>query len=94
MELKRLKLARKPLFAVPNHLVDQFAKEFIRLYPNANILVVGRDETGKDRNVLMARIATGDWDGVIAQGSRRIGRTTVIGRGYPGLVGERQCIAP
>ena len=69
MELKRLKLARKPLFAVPNHLVDQFAKEFIRLYPNATILVVGRDEVGKDRNVLMAKIATGNWDGVIVSHS-------------------------
>lgn len=69
MELKRLKLARKPLFAVPNHLVDQFAKEFIRLYPNATILVVGRDEIGKDRNVLMAKIATGNWDGVIVSHS-------------------------
>lgn len=69
MELKRLKLAKKPLFAVPNHLVDQFAKEFIRLYPNANILVVGRDEVGKNRNVLMAKIATGSWDGVICSHS-------------------------
>jgi N12 class adenine-specific DNA methylase len=69
MELKRLKLAKKPMFAVPNHLVDQFAKEFIRLYPNANILVVGRDEAGKNRNVLMSRIATGDWDGVIVSHS-------------------------
>ena len=69
MELKRLKLARKPLFAVPNHLVDQFAKEFIRLYPNATILVVGRDEIDRDRNVLMAKIATGNWDGVIVSHS-------------------------
>jgi N12 class adenine-specific DNA methylase len=49
--------------------VDQFAKEFIRLYPNATILVVGRDEVGKDRNVLMAKIATGNWDGVIVSHS-------------------------
>ncbi len=69
MELKRLKLARKPLFAVPNHLVDQFAKEFLRLYPKANLLVVGRDEVGKDRNILMAKIATGDWDGVVCSHS-------------------------
>jgi N12 class adenine-specific DNA methylase len=65
MELKRLKLARKPLFVVLNHLVDQFAKEFIRLYPNANLLVVSKYEIGKHRNVLMSRIATGNWDGVI-----------------------------
>lgn len=65
MELKRLGLARKPLFAVPNHLVDQFAKEFIRLYPNATILVVGREDVGRDRNVLLSKIATGNWDGVI-----------------------------
>ncbi len=69
MELKRLKLARKPLFAVPNHLVDQFAKEFLRLYPSANILVISRDEVGKDRNVLMAKIATGDWDGIVCSHS-------------------------
>ena len=69
MELKRLKLASKPLFAVPNHLVNQFAKEFLRLYPNANILVVNRDEVGKNRDVLMAKIATGNWDGVIVSHS-------------------------
>jgi hypothetical protein len=69
MELKRLHLARKPFFAVPNHLTEQFAKEFLRLYPRANLLVVGRDDMGKRRNVLMSRIATQEWDGIVASHS-------------------------
>lgn len=66
MELKRLGLARKPLFAVPNHMLGQFSSELLALYPGANILVATKEdfEKGK-RQTLMSRIATGNWDAVI-----------------------------
>jgi len=66
MELRRLGLARKPLFAVPNHMLGQFASELLTLYPGANILAAGKEdfEKGK-RELLMSRIATSNWDAVI-----------------------------
>lgn len=66
MELKRLGLARKPLFVVPNHMLGQFSSELLTLYPGANILVATKDdfEKGK-RKTLMSGIATGNWDAVI-----------------------------
>ena len=66
MELKRLGLARKPLFIVPNHMLGQFASELLTLYPGANILVATKDDFEKERRkTLMSRIATGNWDAVI-----------------------------
>jgi N12 class adenine-specific DNA methylase len=66
MELKRLGLARKPLFAVPNHMLGQFSSELLTLYPGANILVATKDDFEKEkRKTLMSRIATGNWDAVI-----------------------------
>jgi N12 class adenine-specific DNA methylase len=66
MELKRLGLARKPLFTVPNHMLGQFASELLTLYPGANILVATKDDFEKERRkTLMSRIATGNWDAVI-----------------------------
>jgi len=66
MELKRLGLARKPLFTVPNHMLGQFSSELLTLYPGANILVATKDDFEKDkRKTLMSRIATGNWDAVI-----------------------------
>ncbi len=66
MELKRLGLARKPLFVVPNHMLGQFASEFLALYPGANLLVATKDDFEKEkRQTLMSRIATGNWDAVI-----------------------------
>ena len=66
MESRRLGLCQKPLFAVPNHLTEQWATEFLRLYPSANILVAKKKdfETG-NRKKFCARIATGDYDAVI-----------------------------
>jgi len=66
MELRRLGLAKKPMFVVPNHLVDQWGAEFLKLYPQARIFVAGREhfETGK-RQEAMARIATGNFDAVV-----------------------------
>ena len=66
MELKRLGRIRKPLFAVPNHLVGQWAADFLKLYPGAKILVPDKkDFESVRRNKIMSRIATGDWDAVI-----------------------------
>lgn len=66
IEMKRLGLARKPLFAVPNHMLSQFATELLTLYPNATILAAGKDDFAKDRRAqLFSRIATGNWDAVI-----------------------------
>lgn len=66
MELKRLGLSQKPFYVVPNHLTEQWGGEFLRLYPNANILVAGKkDFESKRRKRLMSRIATGEWDAVI-----------------------------
>ena len=66
MELKRLGLARKPLIAVPNHMLGQFSSELLTLYPGANILVASKDDFEKERRkTLMSRIATGNWDAVI-----------------------------
>lgn len=66
MELKRLGIANKPMFVVPNHLTEQWGQEFLRLYPNANILVATKKDFQKNnRKKLMARIATGEWDAVI-----------------------------
>jgi len=66
MELKRLGLAQKPLFAVPNHMLGQFSSELLTLYPGANILVASKDDFEKEkRKTLMSRIATGNWDAVI-----------------------------
>lgn len=66
MELRRMGLASKPMIVVPNHLVGQWGKEFIQLYPNANILVATKkDFEAANRKRLVARIANGDWDAVI-----------------------------
>ena len=66
MELKRLGLCQKSLFAVPNHLTEQWASEFLRLYPNAKLLVTSKkDFESANRKKFCARIATGDYDAVI-----------------------------
>ncbi len=66
MEAKRLGLCRKPMFAVPNHLTEQWASEFLRLYPSANVLVATKkDFEPANRKKFCARIATGDYDAVI-----------------------------
>ncbi len=66
IELKRLGLAQKPMFVVPNHMLEQFASELLTLYPTANILVAGKEDfEASKRAQLFSRIATGNWDGVI-----------------------------
>ncbi|MSC47283.1 hypothetical protein GKD85_15760 [Faecalibacterium prausnitzii] len=66
MEAKRLGLCQKSLFVVPNHLTEQWASEFLRLYPNAKLLVTSKkDFEPGNRKKFCARIATGDYDAVI-----------------------------
>jgi N12 class adenine-specific DNA methylase len=66
MEMKRLGMANKPAYVVPNHMLEQFAAEFLRAYPTANILMATKEDLeGDKRRLLLSRIATGDWDGVL-----------------------------
>ena len=71
MTKRRMGLARKPTFAVPNHLVEQWAADWMRLYPAAKIIAVTKNDFTKDRRkLLFSRIATGDFDGVIVAHSQ------------------------
>ncbi len=66
IELKRLGLATKPMFVVPNHMLGQFSSELLTLYPTANILVAGKEDfEASKRARLFSRIATANWDAVI-----------------------------
>lgn len=66
MECKRLGMCHKSLFAVPNHLTEQVGDDFLKLYPNANILVATKEDFKADnRKKLMSKIATGNYDAVI-----------------------------
>jgi N12 class adenine-specific DNA methylase len=70
MELRRMGLAKKPMFVVPNHLVEQWGAAFLQLYPHANIYVAGKDSfSSGNRQKAMSRIATGNWDAVIVSHS-------------------------
>ena len=66
MEMRRLGLAKKPMFVVPNHLVEQWGAEFLKVYPQARLFIAGREHfaTG-NRQRAMARIASGNFDAVI-----------------------------
>jgi N12 class adenine-specific DNA methylase len=66
MESKRLGLCNKSLFVVPNHIIEQFATEFLQLYPSANIMVATKkDFATNNRKKFCSRIATGDYDAII-----------------------------
>ena len=66
MKRKQAGLAKKPMFVVPNHMLEQFAREFMQLYPNAHLLVAAKEDLAKDRRkLLVAKIASGEWDGII-----------------------------
>ena len=88
MKLKQAGLVKKPLYVVPNHMLEQFAREFMQLYPNAKLLVAGKEDFSKQRRKLLtAKIASGEWDGIIMTHSsfERIG----MSRGLPGAVFAR-----
>ena len=66
MELRRLQLASKPAVVVPNHMLEQFTREWLQLYPQARVLAAGTEDlAGARRKLLVGRVATGDWDAVI-----------------------------
>src|SRR5262249_29410580 len=76
MKMKQAGLVKKPMYVVPNHLLEQFAREFQQLYPNARLLVATKDDLSRDRRKLLtAKIASGDWDGILVTHSsfERIG---------------------
>jgi N12 class adenine-specific DNA methylase len=76
MKMKQASLIKKPMFVVPNHMLEQFAREFMQLYPTAKLLIAGKDDLTRDRRKhLTAKIASGDWDGIITTHSsfERIG---------------------
>lgn len=81
MKMRQAGLIRKPMYVVPNHLLEQFGREFLHLYPNARLLMAGKEDLTPDRRKhLTAKIASGEWDGVIVTHSsfERIG----MSRGY------------
>lgn len=66
MELKRLGLVNKPAIVVPNHMLDQFSREFLQAYPQARLLAAGTEDlAGEKRRSFVARATTGDWDAVV-----------------------------
>ncbi len=66
MEAKRIGLAHKPLYVVPNHMLEQFTREFLQFYPAARVLMATKEDLAKDRRqAFMAKVATNDWDGVV-----------------------------
>lgn len=66
MESKRLDLSNKALFVVPNHIIEQFASEFLQLYPSANILVATKKDFSTNyRKRFCSKIATGEYDAII-----------------------------
>ena len=76
MKMKQAGLIKKPMFVVPNHMLEQFAREFMQLYPTAKLLVAAKEDLTRDRRkMLTAKIASGDWDGIIVTHSsfERIG---------------------
>ena len=65
-ELRRLGMAKKPAIVVPNHMLEQFTREYLALYPRANVLAAGTEDLKKEnRRLFVAKVATGDWDAVI-----------------------------
>jgi N12 class adenine-specific DNA methylase len=66
MELRRLGLARKPVHVVPNHCLEQYTAELVRLYPAASVLMATKDDLARgSRREFVARVATGDWDAIV-----------------------------
>jgi N12 class adenine-specific DNA methylase len=76
MKMKQAGLIKKPLVAIPNHMLEQFGREFLQLYPNAKLLIASKEDFTKERRkFLTAKIASGDWDAIIVTHSsfERIG---------------------
>jgi len=66
MKMKQAGLTKKPVFVVPNHMLEQFGREFMQLYPTAKLLIATKEDLARDRRkFLTAKIASHDWDGII-----------------------------
>jgi len=66
MKMKQTGLIRRALYVVPNHMLEPFGREFLHLYPNARLLIAGKEDVTRDRRTLLtARIASGEWDGIV-----------------------------
>jgi len=78
-ELKRMGLVNKPVIVVPNHMLDQFAREWLQVYPQARILAASSDDlAGDKRRLFVARAAANDWDGIVMTRTafQRVGLST------------------
>ena len=76
MKMQQAGLINKPLYVVPNHMLEQFARECLQLYPNARLLIAAKEDFTRDRRKLLtAKMASGAWDGIITTHSsfERIG---------------------
>jgi N12 class adenine-specific DNA methylase len=76
MKMKQAGLIKKPMYVVPNHLLEQFSREFMQIYPNAKLLVAAKEDLTRDRRkFLTAKMASGEWDGIVVTHSsfERIG---------------------
>jgi N12 class adenine-specific DNA methylase len=85
MELRRLGFAAKPCHVVPNHMLQSYTAEFVRLYPQASVLMASKEDLeGDRRRELVSRIATGDWDAVVITHAsfERIKASPEFTRGY------------
>ncbi len=85
MKLKQCGLAKKPMIIAPNHMLEQFSREFLHLYPDARLLVATKDDLSKDRRKrLTARIAAGEWDAIVTTHSsfERIGMSREFQRAF------------
>ena len=85
MKMKQAGLIKKPMYVVPNHMLEQFAREFMQLYPNAKLLVATKEDlTRERRKLLTAKIASGEWDGIIVTHSsfERIGMSRDYQEGF------------
>jgi N12 class adenine-specific DNA methylase len=85
MKMRQAGLVHKPMYVVPNHMLEQFAREFMQLYPNARLLVATKDDLARDRRkVLTAKVASGEWDGIIVTHSsfERIGMSNDFQAGF------------
>ncbi len=89
MELQRLGRVAKPAFVVPNHMLEQFTREFLQLYPAARVLVAAPEDASRDgRQAFVARCATGRWDAVILTHSA-FGRLPVSAQARADYVGRQ-----
>jgi N12 class adenine-specific DNA methylase len=90
MELRRLGMVSKPAVVVPNHMLEQFAREWLQLYPQARLLAASADDlAGEKRRAFVARVATNEWDAVLM--TRSAFERLPVSRDVEAAYIERQC---